>query len=229
MLPLSLRSLLPWRSNYSLFAAGRLTPHLVPDRVSGMRRALAAAVGMLITVASPADAQTSTFTINAVSGSVAAGQTVTVTGSGCPPTGALPVPTSEVLQLRLTPPSGGNAFHPTIINGSAQIISQAALFPGEADLRVAPNADGTFTATFTMPANSPSGSYTVRGICLTVLEPGNDGPSGLSQQSFDASQVTASGAITVQASTTTTASATTSTSTTSTAPPPVVARPTFTG
>jgi hypothetical protein len=125
------------------------------------------------------------FVIDSFSVTRHAGESFTVTGSGCPSTGTLP--TSQALVLRLTPPTGGNALGASLIDGQVQLTSTTAAIQGEATVLVTPNADGTFNALIVIPSDAPPGSgYTVRGLCTTVLEAGPL-PSGFSQASVDAS------------------------------------------
>lgn len=152
-----------------------------------------------------------------------AGQSFTVSGSGCPQTGEFPTP-DGALRLRLTPPGGGNEWYPVLLAGDATVFSTDQGVPGETDVSVAPNLDGTFTANITIPAGSPAGeNYSVRGICLTVLQSGLDGPGGFSQASYDASFGQA-GSLTVEAAPTTSSSLSTTT-----AAPIIPVQPAFTG
>lgn len=129
----------------------------------------------------------SSFVIDEVSGTYMPGESFTVTGSGCPPTGAFP--TGSPVRLLL---SAGNHISPAIINGEVGVVSTAMAFIGpagpyeEAGATATPEADGTFEASITIPVNMPAGAKTIRGLCLTVLEPGDD-LYGFSQESYDAS------------------------------------------
>jgi hypothetical protein len=141
------------------------------------------------------------------------GESFTVTGSGCPPTGAFPA--DNPVRLRLTPPGGGNDWYPSILDGGdVGVISTAAGIAGEAGAGAIPAPDGTFQVSITIPTaedaglpvspageyDAPAGEYTVRGLCLTVLEPGDY--QGFTRESYDASFAETAG-ITVQAPPTT--------------------------
>jgi hypothetical protein len=124
------------------------------------------------------------FTIDSFDLVLEPGAAFTVTGSGCPATGAYP--TDSPVQLRLTPPTGGNGWGPALIGDVLGMVSSSAYIAGEVDVRVAPADDGTFTATMAVPTDAPAGEgYIVRGYCLTVVEPGEE------PGSFDAETVAA--------------------------------------
>ena len=61
---------------------------------------------------------------------------------------------------------------------------------------VAPEADGTFSATIVVPDDAPAGDYTVRGYCLTKVELG-DGPNGFDPDSVAAGYSLEVGTLTV--------------------------------
>lgn len=126
------------------------------------------------------------------------GQSLELTGSGCPSSGAVPAP-DGALRLRLTPPTGGNAWYPVLVAGEATVISTGQLIAGEVDVALTPAPDGTFSASIPIPGDAPAGTgYSVRGICLSVLELDPNNPSGFTQASFDASLGEA-GTLTVEA------------------------------
>lgn len=97
------------------------------------------------------------FVIDEFSGTYMPGESFTVTGSGCPPTGAFP--TGSPVQLLL---SAGNYISPAIINGEVEVVSTAIGFVGpagpyeEAGAEATPEADGTFEASITIPVNTPA-------------------------------------------------------------------------
>jgi hypothetical protein len=164
--------------------------------------AIALLVACVIAPASHSQAgELPSFVIDELSGTYAPGDSFTVTGSGCPPTGAFP--TGSPVRLLL---SAGNYISPAIINGEVGVVSTAMGFIGpagpyeEAGAEATPEPDGTFEASITIPVNTPAGAKTIRGLCLTVLEPGDD-LYGFTQESYDASFTEA--AITVQAPPTT--------------------------
>jgi hypothetical protein len=73
----------------------------------------------------------------------------------------------------------------------------AILVPGEVGIDVTPNADGSFTAEITVPLDAPAmEGYTVRGMCLTLLEPREDDPTDFTTESAEAS-MTEAGALDV--------------------------------
>lgn len=161
------------------------------QRGSGVRRKAVAGISVFAMVLIAVVLQSATarggdpalFSIDSFSAQLRAGDTLNVTGSGCPPTGSLP--SEDALVLRLTPPSGGNAFGPSLIDGSVQIVGTTAASAGEAQIGVSPNVDGTFEAALPIPLDAPSGAgYTVRGICTSLLEAGG-GQGGFTQTSYD--------------------------------------------
>jgi hypothetical protein len=166
-------------------------------------------VSALVVGASTVSAEPGPFTINSFSANLQPGESLLVTGSGCPPTS--PLASGQVLQLRLTPPTGGNAWGVSLDNGKPLLASTQVGVAGETDVVVTAKEDGSFSATIVIPANAPVASgYTVRGVCLTLLVPGA-GPGGFTQESYDAS-FTQAGALEVVA-----------------APIPIVTPPAFTG
>jgi hypothetical protein len=171
----------------------------------------------------PAGAGRAPFTIDPFSVERYPGETFTVTGSGCPPTGAFP--SSSPLVLLLTPATGGNSWGPGIIKGAAGPFMTGVYYAGEVAVEVVSNPDGSFTADITVPQDAPaSDGYTVRGMCLTLLEPRADDPNDFTVESAAAS-MTEAGALHVLGS----ADTTTTTNPASVRDPAPSAAPRFTG
>jgi hypothetical protein len=143
-----------------------------------------AAVGLLLWISPAGAGVVEPFTIDPLELTLAPGDSFTVTGSGCPSTGAFP--TSAPVHLRLTPPTGGNGWGPGMIGEQITVFSSSAYFAGETDVTTVPAEDGTFSATVVVPADAPGGEgYSVRGYCVTLVEPG-DGPNGFDPDSVAA-------------------------------------------
>jgi hypothetical protein len=169
-----------------------------------------------------AGSQVAGFMIDGFSGTFAPGDSFTAIGSGCPVAGSLP--TDAPLHLRLTPPTGGNGWGPAFIGDQVGVVSTLAGIAGEVDVQLTPDSDGSFAASITIPTDAPVGGlYSVRGICLSVLEAG-DGPNGFTQESHDASVAEAEG-ITVEVA----PIASSSSSTTSTVGATSAVKPLLTG
>jgi len=200
-------------------------------RRDGAFWAVAGACGVLAAiVALPATASTlqavAPFTINPLPPFSKPGQVLTVTGSGCPATSALTVPT-EPLALQLHAPGGAVPLSPLLNGSTVDLVIPDIGKPGTVNATVTPAADGSFSASITIPTGAPSVSgYTVDGVCTTLLVAGGATPSGFTNASLAAANASA-GSLTIVVDDA--ASNLPADQPAATAPQPVVATPGFTG
>jgi hypothetical protein len=145
------------------------------------------AAGLTVTcllVPAAAHGGASTFVLDDFSLEREPGDSFVVTGAGCPPSG--PFPTSAAVRFLLTPPMGGNGWYPGIVDGSAGVYMSQAYIAGESYAETQPAPDGSFTISITVPPDAPIGDgYTVRAMCLTLLEPRVDDPDDFTAESAE--------------------------------------------
>lgn len=132
---------------------------------------LAAPPGGAVSAASTSPAG---LALNLPEGSVHPGGTVHVTGSGCPPEGAVPVRGGAV-GVRLGPRGGTPGW--AVSDGTISIASFADRVPGVVEVVTVPSADGSWAADLAVPVDTPlSDGYRITALCATRLTLAATGP-----------------------------------------------------
>lgn len=109
--------------------------------------------------------------------SVAPGGSVTVQGTGCPPDAAWGQGTWALTGVSLpagtAPTSEHNIVHPEDDPAPGPAPTASIGYPGRVDLHAVAEPDGTWTATFVVPAGTPPGDYPIALVCF-----GGEGVAG---------------------------------------------------
>ena len=114
------------------------------------------------------------LTLNPMTGSFHPGDTIHITGSGCPPTGPDPV-RGDSVGVRLGPRGGAPGW--AVSNGTISIANNSIYVPGVVNAATTTSVDGTWAVDVVVPTDAPpSDGYTITGSLRDPSHPRHHEP-----------------------------------------------------